>query len=57
MNVDDTSDTSGNTGNLTATALTGLGMSAGITYGTLEDLNISLGSGDDTFTVASYPRE
>ncbi|MDB4770895.1 hypothetical protein OAG60_02345, partial [bacterium] len=53
MNVDDTSDTSGNTGNLTATALTGLGMSAGITYGTLEDLNISLGSGDDTFTVAS----
>ena len=28
-------------------------MSAGITYGTVEDLNISLGSGGDTFTVAS----
>ena len=57
VNVDDTSDTSGNTGNLTATALTGLGMSAGITYGTVEDLNISLGSGGDTFTVRFDPRQ
>ncbi len=41
-------------GELTATTLTGLGMAAaGITYGTFEDLNITLGEGGDDFTVSS----
>jgi Ca2+-binding EF-hand superfamily protein len=53
LNVDDTGDTSGNTGNLTSTQLTGLGMASGIIYGTIETLNISLGSGGDTFTIQS----
>jgi len=53
INVDDTGDTSGNTGNLTSTQLYGLGMASGITYGTIETLNISLGSGGDTFTIQS----
>jgi Ca2+-binding RTX toxin-like protein len=30
-----------------------LGMTSGITYGTIETLNISLGSGGDTFTIQS----
>ncbi|KKK61359.1 hypothetical protein LCGC14_3015130, partial [marine sediment metagenome] len=53
MNVDDTADNLANTGNLTSTQLTGLGMSVGITYGTLETVNVDLGSGGDTFTIAS----
>jgi hypothetical protein len=56
INVDDTGDTSGNPGNpgnLTSTQLYGLGMASGITYGTIETLNISLGSGEDTFTIQS----
>ena len=53
LNVDDTADTDGNTGNLTATDITGLGMTGKIVYGTVESLTIGLGSGDDTFTVAS----
>jgi hypothetical protein len=52
-NVDDTGDTTVNqTGTLTATALTGLGMGAkGITYSGLAALNIALGSGGNTFNV------
>jgi len=53
LNVDDTGDTEANTGTLTATTLTGLGMLRGITYGTLESVNIALGSGGDSFTIAS----
>jgi Ca2+-binding RTX toxin-like protein/subtilisin-like proprotein convertase family protein len=58
LNVDDTGDTAANTGTLTSTRLTGIGMAAGdtskgITYGTLEDVNIGLGSGGDTFTIES----
>jgi hypothetical protein len=53
LNVDDTGDTLGNTGTLTGTTLTGLGMGGSINYGTLEALAIGLGSGGDTFTVAS----
>ena len=51
--VDDTGDTTSNTGVLSSTALTGLGMSDGISYGTLEDLNVDLGSGSDTFTIGT----
>jgi hypothetical protein len=53
LNVDDTGDTAANTGTLTGTQLTGLGMNSGITYGTLEAININLGSGGDSFTIES----
>jgi hypothetical protein len=52
LNIDDTGSTSAQTGTLSSTALTGLG-SAGITYGGLSALNIGLGSGNDSLTVAS----
>ena len=54
MNVDDTGSTVDKTGTLTGTTLTGLNMGpSGITYGGLSTLNISLGSGVNTFTVAN----
>jgi hypothetical protein len=49
----DSGDTSDNTGTLTSTTLSGLGMAVGINYGTVEHLIISLGSGNDTFTIES----
>jgi acrosin len=51
LNVDDTGDPDPNTGTLTEDSITGLGMSDGITYGTLEHLNIGLGAGGDSFTI------
>ncbi|MFC1868131.1 beta strand repeat-containing protein, partial [Thermodesulfobacteriota bacterium] len=52
-NISDAGDTTNNTGTLTSTQLTSLG-TAGITYdNTLENLNISLGSGSDTFNIQS----
>ena len=53
LNLDDTGDGANNTGALTATQITGLGMSQGIIYGTLERLNLDLGRGSDEFTVRS----
>jgi hypothetical protein len=54
LNVDDTGTTADKTGTLTATTLTGLGMGEnGIAYSGLAVLNISLGSGNDTFTINS----
>src|SRR5260221_401872 len=53
LNVDDTGDSLANTGTLTSTTLTGLGMASGIVYGTLESVNVNLGSGGDPFTIAS----
>ncbi|MHC4561200.1 MAG: hypothetical protein ACYS8X_00330 [Planctomycetota bacterium] len=53
LNVDDTADVAANTGILTSTTLTDLGMAVGITYGTLETVNVDLGEGGDTFTIAS----
>jgi acrosin len=52
LNVDDTGSTAPNTGTLTNSTLTGLGM-AGITYNHLAALNISLGSGANTFNITS----
>jgi hypothetical protein len=52
MNVDDTGSILAKTGTLTATTLTGLGM-AGITYSGLTKLNVSLGSGGNTFTISN----
>ena len=56
LNVVDTGDSAENTGNLTATRITGLGMGAddpakGIEYSGIETLNIGLGSDRDTFTI------
>ncbi|MGP1387017.1 MAG: DUF4347 domain-containing protein [Thainema sp.] len=51
LNVDDSGDTTDNTGTLTDNTITGLGMTVGIRYETLEDLTIRLGTGSDTFTV------
>src|SRR5205807_3754961 len=53
LNVDDTGSTVDKTGTLTATTLTGLGMAGGITYGTLETVNISVGSGRHTLNIQS----
>ena len=51
--VDDSGDDTNNTGTLTSTAVSGLGLGVDITYGTIEHLVISLGSGDDIFTITA----
>ena len=54
LTVDDSGDVPANTGNLTSTTLSGLGMGpSGLTYGTMEALTVNLGAGNDTFNVAS----
>src|SRR5207249_593685 len=54
LNVDDTGDPADNIGWLTSSQITGLGMTGGgIVYGAFEDLNINLGTGNDTFTIRS----
>src|SRR5262249_17460930 len=51
LNVDDTGDAAPKRSVLTATQLTGLGRGVGITYGTVEVLNISLGGGGNTINI------
>jgi hypothetical protein len=51
LNVDDTGDAAPNDGVLTATTLTGLGMGVGISYDTVELLNVSLGAGGNAFNI------
>ena len=53
LNVDDSGDEDGNIGTLTDSRITGLGMAEGIVYDTVEEIEINLGSGDDTFNVRS----
>ena len=53
LNVDDTGDGTDNTGTLTRTHLTGLGMAEGIEYSGMNALNVNLGAGDDVFNVLS----
>jgi hypothetical protein len=53
LNVDDTGDTQDNVGVLTSTTITGLGMTGSINYQTIEHLLITLGAGNDTFTINS----
>ena len=53
LNVDDTGDNTANIGTLTATTITDLDMGGSISYGTIETLNIGLGTVGDVFTVAS----
>ncbi len=45
--------TLGQTGTLTSTQLTGLGMTSGITYANLAHLTVDLGTGNDHFTITS----
>jgi|GEM_PF-2970141 len=53
LNVSDIGDPTNNTGDLTSTQLTGLGMGGALTYGGFEILNITLGSGYDLISVHS----
>ncbi|MEW6156754.1 MAG: Ig-like domain-containing protein, partial [Verrucomicrobiota bacterium] len=53
LTVNDTADTSNNTGSMTSSRVSGLGTASGLTYLTLEHLRVHLGSGGDTFTVES----
>ena len=48
LNVSDAGDATGQAGTLTSTGITGLG-TAGIGYSNIEQLNVTLGSGNDTF--------
>lgn len=54
LNIDDTASSSNKTGTLAPSTITGFGMVAGgITYNTIDVLNINLGSGNQTVTVTS----
>ena len=53
LNVDDSGSSANRTGTLTSSALTGLGMTGGIDYSNIAALNIYLGSGTDTLSIAS----
>jgi acrosin len=53
VNLDDTGDTLANTGTLTSSAVSGLGLGGGLIYSTIELLNINLGSGSDAMNIRS----
>ena len=53
LNVDDTGDSATTSGTLTSSELSGLGMAGQIDYSSMAELNLNLGSGAVTFTVAS----
>ncbi len=53
LNVDDSGSTTTKVGTLTSTTLTGLGMAGGITYNYVSAVNILLGAGTESFTIAS----
>ena len=53
LSVFDSGDTGPNTGQLFATALTGLGMDLGILYGDFELLTLALSSGNDNLFIES----
>ncbi|HKI91579.1 MAG TPA: hypothetical protein VJ986_04710, partial [Gaiellaceae bacterium] len=55
LNAYDSGNTVGQTGVLTDSTLTGIGMTLGIAYAGVETIAIRLGSGNDHFTVASTP--
>lgn len=57
LNVNDFADTKDNIGILTSSLITGLGMKGEISYESLEELNLKLGSGADLMTVESTHKE
>lgn len=48
--VDDSGDTASNTGTISATGITGLGLTGGVGYSTVESVRVFTGSGNDTVT-------
>jgi hypothetical protein len=52
LNIEDTGDTSSNTGTVTATTVTGLDMGGTVTYDSFATLNVGLGSAADVLTIA-----
>ena len=57
VTINDTGDSTNNTGAMTDTMITGLGMAGYINYGAMELVDIRLGTGNDTFTVAQTHRQ
>ena len=53
VNLDDSGNASENQGTLTSSAVTGLGMSDGVIFASVNVLNISSSSGDDTIYIQS----
>ncbi len=53
LNVDDSADTSANSGTLTATQITGLGLADDLTYAGMEVVDVKLGLGNDAFAIQS----
>jgi hypothetical protein len=53
LNVDDSGDTTNNTGILSEFQIAGLGLGGAITYGAFEALTVRLGAGNDLFTIHS----
>ncbi len=53
LNIDDSGDSATATGTLTNDSLTGLGMAGEIVYSSIATVNVNLGSGAVTFTIAS----
>lgn len=51
LNVDDSGDRSSNNGELFDNQVTGLGMSSPVEYSRIEAIAITLGAGNDTFTI------
>ncbi len=51
LNLDDAGDATNATGTLGAFSLTGLGMGTGITFVSVDVLNLNLGSGNDMLTI------
>jgi hypothetical protein len=51
VTIDSTGSAAAAIGSLTATSISGLGITGNVNYGTTESLTIDLGSGGDTFTV------
>lgn len=53
LNVSDSGDATGRVGTLSSTSLTGLGMTGGVSYSSISNINVDLGSMADTFNVVS----
>ena len=51
LTIDDSGDATGRSATLTPTALTGMGMDGAIDYQNIGSLNITMGQGNDTFTL------
>ncbi|MBL4827019.1 MAG: hypothetical protein JKY66_04785, partial [Spongiibacteraceae bacterium] len=51
LNLSDAGDTTDNTLTVTVTGLSGLGMAVGISYAGIDELDVALGSGNDTVAI------